>query len=259
MTTDIASDLISGELVPNLDGIEIPSRSNVPKDYDTSQLLSLSFQEREFVLAFADSVSNLLDQLIERQRRALYLSRDPTFLSRSLKILVTKMLGLEYNSDVLTDDDYDRLILFLGIYNRQKGPDHFINFLGYIKDLDLSMHKLWTEDYVDFRLNKPQSALDIFSNGTWYQTTHVGLLYPDLGGIDNLDPRDIENLFYKLAPINLVLKWIASQTILDLTTLLIGTNIVETDYFSFITTNNLTTDLIITTNAVETDYFLFRT
>jgi len=261
MTDDPALSLLNGEMFPVTDGVDVYRRPNIPKDYDTLTLLSDSFREKDFVRAFADAVSVVFDEAIERQRRALSLSRDPDFLSRELRIIVCRMLGMEYNNDILTDDDYYRLIRFLAIYNRQKGPDHFIDFLGYIKDTDFGLVRLWTKTYVDFHLGPNLSEGIILDSppGPWYPTTHVGILYPDLGGVSSLDVKDVERLFYELAPINLILLWIAAQTILAPSNLYLCSAVVDTEFIPIYVEYRPQTNFIVTSNNVDTDFYLFHT
>jgi hypothetical protein len=210
-----------GNLFPNTDEILPTSTPGTPLGYDLTQLLSSSMKARPPWMSFAKVASNVLYQYVEQNRIALELSREPSDLTRILKIITLKMMGLDWNSELITDDNYDTLLESISLYLRNHGPNDFINYIGYSLGFSMQMIELWTTDYIGF-FPGPQEP-NIFDYGpdeqipnnhtVWYPTTHVGLLYelyatnaPSLEVIDG-----IQNVFYKIAPIHLVLEFIGAM------------------------------------------------
>jgi hypothetical protein len=205
-----------GDTFPVTDGIGPLSPPTVPPGFDLTQILSDSMRARPPWLDMATVASKVLYDYVEKSRIALELSRDPEHLGRALKIATLRMMGLEWNSNNLTDEDYNRVIKSISLYNAGHGPVDFVSFMGYALGIPLDMLPLWTQDYGTFVPGPPITGDTIFDNPAnqmaWYPTTHVGLLYEEFAaGADALDLDDLKALFYKMAPINLVLEWIAAE------------------------------------------------
>jgi len=197
------------ELYPSTDGMQQVSRTEIPAGYDLSLLLSYTFRNKDWVLAFSDAASNITYTNAAQQRQLLAVSREPENVDRSIKISLAKMLGLDYQSDSFADKDYDRLVNFLGVYNPQKGPDHFVSFMGFLKNSYITLIRLWTKDYQSFLPGIPPGETTIFKGGDWYPTSHVGVAYdPYATDTQLLDAPHLKDLFYQMAPINLVLLWV---------------------------------------------------
>jgi hypothetical protein len=179
--------------------------------YDLRKLLTPDFENKKVWRDLAEATSVVLYENVDQHRRALALGREPLALVREYRILMAKQLGLDYRSIALTDADYDRLINFISLYNPEKGTKEFIKFLGFIKNADIELIPLWTNDYKTFVLNNFPNN-NIFTKptpGEYYPTTHVGIAY-DGDKFAGMDEEDTIALFYELAPIHLVLKWIAA-------------------------------------------------
>lgn len=124
---------------------------------------------------------------------------------RGLSVRQVNMLGMKlFNAGVVTDDAYQTIARFVGIYWFGKGTWTFMEFINYCLSSDLRLYNLWTENYEDF-LPEGDSGIGtpIWEGGTWYPTTHV--IIEAKGGLKGLDIRTLQSFFYEIANYNLVL------------------------------------------------------
>ena len=178
--------------------------------------------------------------VVTQTRRALQ--------DRDILIKSASFSGFTYYSDFLKDEDFDRMVDYVNAYWPISGEPEFINFIGFVKNLALSMNKLWTEDKGDNATSDDPiiSAYDslevyqegitnpVWNGGVWYPTSHVEINYDALLS-DTIDD-DLILMFYALAPIHLVLERIAGTINLDLQYTLIPVasfQQVDSGYISF--------------------------
>lgn len=222
-TLDFDPDVLLEGLMPR-DGVELPSTDGVPPGFDLTQLLSGSMRSRPVWNDMARVASRVLYDYVEKTRIAMRLGREPQHLSRVLKIVALKMLGIDWRSDKLTDDDYDRVLEAVTLYQQNHGPQDFVSFMGYALGVPLDMMKLWTKDYAHLRLGPDwhegvvygtPDGTGLDKKGPWYPTSHVAILYEEFAAnVDKIDEQALTDLFYRMAPIHLVLEFIASEVTL---------------------------------------------
>jgi hypothetical protein len=193
--------------------------SQFPADFDISYLVPTTFLLIDFwndmLTSWADVAQEALNQPIE----ALVRIREPEVQSTEFKALHAQMMGYDMPASIMTDDAYNRLNRNVGKYIWTQGGDSFIQFLGYVCGQKLSLVRLWTEDYVNFF---PGPGKTVFEGGTWYPTTHVGVIVEENPYVADVIPLTDEVLtqkFYEEAPIELVLLWIAEGNTINLGTL----------------------------------------
>jgi hypothetical protein len=202
------------------DGPSIRRNSLFTEDFDLSYLLPKSFLDDDFWADLLTSLAAVLDDQAHAPLAAMSHIRIPEAQGRIYKALHAKMMGYDIKDDVMTDAGYDRLNNNLGGYLYEQGGDSFIYFLGYVLGMKLALVRLWTKDYVNFY---PSHGVEktVFEGGDWYPTTHVGVIYDTNDNVSTTLPAtedELVELFYKHAPVDLVLKWIAANT-----TILLGT------------------------------------
>lgn len=150
----------------------------------------------------------------------------------------SRNLGFNYFSKDLQDDDYARIMRYVGQFWKHNGADHFVDFMGLIKRTRFTMTQLWTEDIGDPGLpsfgTTPANQFDHYANlfsqseylpkiwnrmdfdpsltkdqglaGAYYPTSHVELGYDMIDHPMTDDQKlDVLSLFYLLAPIHLVM------------------------------------------------------
>lgn len=124
---------------------------------------------------------------------------------RDLVVKQVNMLGMKlFNAGVVTDDAYQTIARFVGMYWFGKGTQGFIEFINYCLSSDLQVQNMWTENYDDFfPEGDPAIGTPIWDGGTWYPTTHVTIVAK--GGLKGLDIRTLQSFFYEIANYNLVL------------------------------------------------------
>lgn len=151
---------------------------------------------------------------------------------RPLMIGNAQMMGFDFYSDELNDQDYQRVMDYVGSYWAHSGTKQFVEFLSFIKNVRFEMWQLWTLDHGDpdtgdtekdqyrwlerklwrqqavwetdsFDMAEPTS---VDGTGGVYPTSHVELEYDVITYGTDLDWRSIVQLFYYLAPIHLVLE-----------------------------------------------------
>lgn len=132
----------------------------------------------------------------------------PTTWSTPERPLVVKqvnMLGMKLeNAGIVTDDAYQTIARFVGMYWFGKGTAGFIDFINYCLSSDLKVENQWTDDYVTFWPEGSHNiGVPIWEGGTWYPTTHVVVAAE--GGLRGLDIVTLQKFFYEIANYNLVL------------------------------------------------------
>ncbi len=170
-----------------------------------------------------DGISSIFAENINKYIHLLRYIRDPFKQDRLTNIQQAQFLGFKYKADVFTDNEYANLVYFLSYYNKKvKGTNDFINFLGWIKNARFELVQLWAKgkyNYSDdpkikdpFEWESPfiqkNSMVDETGTKEWYPTSHVDLEYN--GWQFQIDESDVWYLFYKCAPIHLVLRSIAA-------------------------------------------------
>lgn len=156
--------------------------------------------------------------------------------SRNTLVAQASNLGFDYFADTIQDDDYQRVVTYISTFWKHNGGNNFVDFMGFIKRMRLEIGQLWTESigdpglpsigtepandkdfYKQFvseseyltpvweRLDfNPNLTLDQELAGAFYPTSHVELSY-DVLDHPQVDKLELLTLFYKLAPIHLVM------------------------------------------------------
>jgi len=140
-----------------------------------------------------------------------------------LLVQQVNMLGMNLQSaSVLSNDNYQAIARWVGMYWFGKGTESFINFINYSLSTNLAVTKLWTQDYINF-VPEGDSTIGtpIWEGGTWYPTTHVNIVAA--GGLQSVDVATLATFFYEIANYNLVLNDIASTYNLNISTSVLGT------------------------------------
>lgn len=123
----------------------------VPKYIDYSLLLPNEiFKNNPAWSELANAITDIFNIQIDIPIQELSVIRNPVKTERNLKILHSKMLGFDWNSDLLSDQTYELLGRFISIYNGEKGPSHWFDFLGFILNTKFMLRNLWTLDYINF-------------------------------------------------------------------------------------------------------------
>ena len=190
---------------------------------DWKTVLVPRLQKNQSWADFFDAVSDVFAKNIYGPIQDLKRIRDPRYQDRETNIEQAKFLGFDYNSALFTDVEYENLVTFLNMYNTSvKGIEGFINFLGWVKNAKFQVYQLWAKgkrNYSDDPLDidpferetpyiRNNSKIDGTGTKEWYPTSHVDLSYD--GGLYDIDESDVWYLFYKCAPIQLVLRSLAA-------------------------------------------------
>lgn len=124
---------------------------------------------------------------------------------RSLLVQQVNALGMKLQSaGVLSNDSYQAIARWVGMYWFGKGTQSFIDFINYSLSSNLTVTKLWTQDYVNFVPEGDATiGTPIWDGGPWYPTTHVAIIAS--GGLQTLDVQTLITFFYEIANYNLVL------------------------------------------------------
>lgn len=124
---------------------------------------------------------------------------------RAIVVKQVNMLGMKLeNAGIVTDDAYQTIARFVGLYWFGKGTESFMDFINYCLSSALRVDTLWTKDYVDFQIEGSSNiGTPIWEGGEWYPTTHVTITAK--GGLFGLDILTLNKFFYEIANYNLVL------------------------------------------------------
>jgi hypothetical protein len=125
---------------------------------------------------------------------------------RALLVKQVNMLGMKLRSaGIISDDGYQAIARWVGMYWFGKGTEAFIDFINYSLSSSLTVVKLWTSDYVNFLPDGDAGiGTPIWDGGDWYPTTTVDIIAQ--GGLNNIDIPTLVNFFYEIANYNLVLQ-----------------------------------------------------
>ncbi len=131
---------------------------------------------------------------------------------RQLLIRNAQESGFNILAERLNDEDFARLVQTLAMYYAQKGTKAFINYIGYIKNVELKATQMWaqedtsTDAYVNMQPEPlGTTILEDPVAGTWYPTSHYRVEY-DAEFFNTFNDNDFIELFLKFAPIHIVLE-----------------------------------------------------
>lgn len=138
------------------------------------------------------------------------------FKEKSIQIAGCRLHGFNYFADTLSQEDYGRIHEWVEQYWPVSGTKQFAKFIGFIKNMKLDVHQLWSDevsrdqDYYPYLERSPRS-LPVYLGGASYPTSHVELAYDPVLEHQDIDIADLFFLFYYLAPIHLVLHRIVAD------------------------------------------------
>jgi hypothetical protein len=141
-------------------------------------------------------------------------STDFETVEKNILIRQANMLGFDLdNSDILTSEDYQRIVRNIANYWYSKGTPHLQNFLGFVLDSIITITNLWSvqgPSYDKYGTFLPEGDPGIGTpvwepGGTWFPTTHVQLT-SDPFRFATFSVEKITDLFYSIANYNLVLR-----------------------------------------------------
>ncbi len=150
-----------------------------------------------------EAMSEVFYQLIDQQREALAAARTPENLARIYKAMALKMLGLEYDTGRMTDEEMDRVANFLGLY--------YVRFMGFMRSTRFNLNTLWSSTPAGRttygQLTIGPNGLPVDQGGPAFPTSHVGVGYD--ADWEGFNEADVRALFNALAPIHIVLAFLA--------------------------------------------------
>lgn len=134
-----------------------------------------------------------------------------TVPDRDMVVKQVNALGMKLQTaGIITDDAFQTIARFVGIYWFGKGTGAFMEFINYCLSSDFRVFNMWTENYEEF-YNEGASEIGtpIWEGGSWYPTTHVTI--EAKGGLKGIDILTLQQFFYEVANFNLVLRAIDSN------------------------------------------------
>lgn len=134
-------------------------------------------------------------------------------IEKSVLIRQANMLGFDLaESELLSSDDYQRVVRNISKYWYSKGTPQMQNFLGFVLDTLLVITNTWStlgvvpDTYGPFLPEgDPGIGTPVWEGGPWFPTTHVQVTI-DAVRFSNLPMVKLLALFYSIANYNLVLQ-----------------------------------------------------
>lgn len=209
-----------------------------PKMYRRGDHVTLNTGERAVInhVSIKEDAVTVHAQVLENGALVEF-DIDSPYKERAINIAGCRLHGFHYFSDKLTDADYARIHEWVERYWPESGTPQFIRFIGFVKNMDLQIDHLLSdetvqpfeserattdgvnfttsgivgtvEDYYPY-LEAEADAPKVQEGGKAYLTSHVQLRY-DAIRHPVIDFADLFFLFYYLAPIHLVLERIVSE------------------------------------------------
>lgn len=132
---------------------------------------------------------------------------------REILIKQANMIGFDFRqSDLLSDDIYQRITRNLSLYWYGKGTDRFVAFMGFVLNSVMTVQTLWSTEVINAEgpqygtflpAGDPGIGTPIWSGGTWFPTTHVWVTFDPLK-FPSATVSKLLALFYAIANYNLV-------------------------------------------------------
>lgn len=132
---------------------------------------------------------------------------------RETLVKQVNMLGMKLKSSgILTDENYQIVSRYLGMYWFEKGTQSFIEFINFCLIANLTVQNFWSEvgpianEYNNMTLEAEDGTppgTPIWEGGTWFPTTHVQIRAD--GGLQGLTVQTLSEFFYEISNYNLVL------------------------------------------------------
>ena len=134
-------------------------------------------------------------------------------VEKNILVRQANMLGFDLtDSDLLTSDDYQRIVRSLPLYWYSKGTPGLQDFLGFVFNSIFSIVYLWSTPGVDYGTygpflpeGDPGIGTAVWDGGDWFPTTHVQVEF-DPFKFGDISEAKLRGLFYALANYNLVLQ-----------------------------------------------------
>lgn len=134
---------------------------------------------------------------------------------KEILIKQAKQLGFDFQqTDLITSEDYQRIVRNIALFWYSKGKPDFIDFLGFVVEGVVTIVNLWSNSadqpfwnmYGSFlEEGDPGIGSPVWVGGTWFPTTHVRVVF-DPFKFDAPKLTKLVNLFYTVANYNLVLE-----------------------------------------------------
>jgi hypothetical protein len=139
---------------------------------------------------------------------------------KEILIKQAKQLGFDFQqTDLISSDDYQRIVRNIALYWYSKGKPNFIDFLGFVVEGVITIVNLWsnTQDQPSWNTygsfleeGDPGIGTPVWVGGTWFPTTHVRVVF-DPFKFDAPQITKLVNLFYTIANYNLVLESVTME------------------------------------------------
>jgi len=176
-----------------------------------SKLLPPRLRDKPEFKALADSINELFEKEVSVYPRQIENLRSPKLIEKEFLSLLGGLLGFNIDTHFFVEEDYRRFLNLLTTYYNQSGTKALPQFISYTNRSIFRYDVRWTDDYKKF-LPLPQGQT-IYEGGTWLMTPHVDVLYD--GTKTNMIFKEVEELFYELSPIHLVMEGLVRAFLLD--------------------------------------------
>lgn len=201
---------------------------------DVLRAMPSELKDNPFWANFGKAVGDVLDVFVESPRRQLRGIHNVEQLPKSFGLLNVRQKGINFHSDKLTTEDVERLASFVGMYWPGSASREFDKFFSYFLNVRVDLTQLYN-DAPDFALQynpfqeKPLGRV-LWEGGEWWPTSHVKAAF-DVENNPNLNVKDLIDLFYRLAPIQLVLQRVVKAVFSTTTVGAIGRGLVRAKNF----------------------------
>lgn len=131
---------------------------------------------------------------------------------KELLVHQANLLGFDFKeAELLSANDYQRLVRNLALFWYGKGKPNFMNFMGFVINSVITITNLWSTEgtqpgtYGEFLPEgDPGIGTPVWDGGTWFPTTHVRVAF-DPFKFGSVSTSRLVALFYSIANYNLVL------------------------------------------------------
>lgn len=175
------------------------------KPVDYTKLLTPPLEDNPLWYSLFQIFSDVANPAIQNPREQLAKLRDvdvdPAFASLNIQ-----MLGLKLPYVSFTDDEYNRLMRYMGMYIQTgEASVQFVNFISYVKDVPLTYVPLWANDLDNIDSLTDSPGTSILDSGDYFPTPFYDIYYSiDLS--PDVSTDQLRVLLTAMAPGHLVLR-----------------------------------------------------
>ena len=171
-----------------------------------NKILTENFRESPFWYYLTDAMDQVINPCVQNPAENLGNIRDVDIEPKYAELNI-RTLGFKIPSLAFSPAEYARVMRTIGTFWQTCGSSKaFINYLSYIKNVELIYSDLWANS-LDMTIDQltQDHGTELWNGGDWFPTSYFDITY-SLIDFPNVDETQFRNFIYILSPMHLVLR-----------------------------------------------------